>query len=162
MPSSHLTRGSWFSHVKQRCKPTPEGDIRCPYCAAINPSKTTRRTTSLNWSLKFVQRKSTTTQETRSIHIKCILCKREYDFFEVEDPSWLLQHLSILDSTLQAIKTIYAMKHVDLDALFQTVTVLTRPSRDSIHIFFELYDINSFLACAQKGSRLIGVSFQRT
>jgi hypothetical protein len=74
----------------------------------------------------------------------------------------LLQHISILDSTLQAIKTIYSMKHVDLDALFQSLTVLTRPSRNSIHIFFELYSINSFMGCAQKGDRLIGVTFQRT
>ena len=52
------------------------------------------------------------------------------------------------------------MKDADLDALFGSV--LTRPSKNSIHIFFELYDIRSFMDCAQKGNRLIGISVQRT
>lgn len=66
------------------------------------------------------------------------------------------------DTALQAIKTIYSVKDVDLDAIFGSVSVLTRPSRNSIHIFFELYKIRSFMDCAQKGDRLIGISVQRT
>jgi hypothetical protein len=139
-----------------------EGDIRCPYCTAINPAKTTRRTTSLDWSLRFVHRGSSTTQETHSIRVHCILCKKKYELFEVGDTSWLRQHLSVSDTALQAIKTIYSTKDADLDALFGSVSILTRTSKNSIHIFFELYGIRSFMDCAQKGLRLIGISVQRT
>ena len=134
--------------------------VRCPYCTAINPARTTQRTTSLDWTLRFVNRRSATTQEGQSIHVKCILCGAEYDLFTVEDTSWLSQHLSVSDTALQDIKTIYSVRNVNLDEVFGSVSVLTRPSKHTIHMFFELYGIRSFMNCQQRGKTLIGISVE--
>src|SRR3989442_7737346 len=100
--------------------------VQCPYCATVNPSRTIRRTTSLDWTLRFVSRRSATTQEAESFRIKCGVCKHEYEWFEVADTSWLRQHLSVTNTALQDIKTIYSVKKVDYDAIFASVSVLTR------------------------------------
>ena len=93
-----------------------------------------------------------------------MLCQNEYEWFKVADTSWLRQHLSVSYEGLQDIKRIYSVKHVDYDAIFESVSVLTRPHRPkhTIHMFFELYRIRSFMNCQQQGNRLIGISVQVT
>jgi len=112
-------------------------------------------------TLKVFEYESSTSERYPSMHIHCGLCDREYDLLQVSDYSWIQRNLQISDPALASLKSIYALAEVNLDDLFRSITAVTKPSKEAIHICFEMFGIKSFMDCRRKESRLIGVDVLR-
>jgi len=146
-------------------------EIACPYCNNIIPAPSVTRENQWGIPARIFTFQRSTSIGTTSYMVTCSMCGSHYQFFDMQDFSWLKSRLVLSNYSIEAFKTIaercgYPLSTSPsstdvssvLDCIFEHIVGVTRPIKKCLHICFDYSGHRIYLDCYEQEQFLSGLN----
>lgn len=127
----------------------------CPYCNNIMQiPDAPQNTVSINTQVVGVQR--IFRPIGYPLMVNCRMCGRQYEYFDIEDFSWIKRRLSLSEEVLEEFKNLESGNQ-PLDIIFDHIVGITRPSKNHLHILLQVGGNRVALSCSEDKTCIRGI-----
>jgi hypothetical protein len=131
----------------------------CPYCNnIIQIPDAPQNAVNVNAQVVGVQRSFSSLGHP--LMVDCRMCKRRYEYFDIEDFSWVKGMLKLSEEVLEGLKS-FDTGDEPLDLIFDHIIGITRPEKNHMHIILQVGDSRIALSCSEEKKCIRGIGLYK-
>jgi hypothetical protein len=131
----------------------------CPYCNnIIQIPDPPQNGVNINAQVVGVQRSFSSIGHP--LMVQCRMCWRRYEYFDIQDFSWVKDRLRLSEEVLEGLKYIDTSNE-PLDLIFDHIVGITRFAKNRLHLLLQVGDSRIALSCDEDKKCIRGVGLYK-